>query len=383
MANNKKKIFISAGDPSGDMHGANLMEEVLRRDPGVEFYGLGRHRMHAAGLDCMHAMDDHAIMWASALVKIPTLWQLYRDCKRSFEQDRPDLVVLIDYGGFNIYLARAAYKRGVPVIYYVCPQLWAHGSWRIKKLRKVVSKMLLVYPFEEEFYVGSGVPFRYVGHPLFDELAKRRQDNALVERLRSEKGECIISILPGSREQEIAKLLPIFLRAVEVVHKRLPQARFIISCDHVRNEDLIEIITSRFDFPGEIVVGNLPEIVEVSTVCMTGSGTVTLEVASHLTPMVVIYRITPTAYFISKPYIETPFICLANKVAGEHLVPERLMYRDDYRWVADRVIELIQDEERRRRIVDGLARVKAAMGGPGASARAAEEVLNMINSRLQ
>ncbi|MEE9584851.1 MAG: lipid-A-disaccharide synthase, partial [Candidatus Brocadiales bacterium] len=290
-----KKIFISVGDPSGDMHGANLMAEVLKRDPGVKFYGLGIHRMHDAGLHCMHAMDDHAIMWANTLVKIPTLWQMYRDCKRFFEEEKPHLAVLIDYAGFNIYLARAAAKRGVPVIYYVCPQLWAHGSWRIKKLRRMVRKMLLVYPFEEEFYADSGIPFRYIGHPLFDELSKREQDDALVNRLKAEKGECLISILPGSREQEIAKLLPIFLRAVEDIHKRLPQANFILSCHHARNLDLIEVITNRFDFPGEIVVGNLPEVIEASTVCMTSSGTVTMEVAAHLTPMVVAYRITPIA----------------------------------------------------------------------------------------
>ncbi|MFQ5957057.1 MAG: lipid-A-disaccharide synthase [Candidatus Brocadiales bacterium] len=378
MAN--KKIFISAGDPSGDMHGANLMKEILKRDPGVRFHGLGRHRMHDVGLQCLHAMDDHAIMWASTLVKIPTLWQVYRDCKRFFEQERPHLAVLIDYAGFNIYLARAASIRGVPVIYYVCPQLWAHGSWRIKKLSKVVKKMLLVYPFEEEFYTGSGVPFRYVGHPLFDELEKREQDNALVNRLKAEKGECVISILPGSREQEIAKLLPIFLRAAEDLQKKLPHASFLISCDHARNMDLIEIIKGRFNSPAEIVIGNLPEVIEVSTVCLTSSGTVTLEVAAHLTPMVVAYRITPFAYFVAKPYIETPFLCLTNKIAGEHLVPESLMYKDDHQWVADRVLELVQDKDRRSYVIEGLARVKANIGGAGASVRAAEEVLNAINS---
>lgn len=375
-----KKVFISVGDPSGDMHGANLMKEVLKRDPGVKFYGLGISRMHNAGLHCMHAMDDHAIMWASTLVKIPTLWQVYKDCKRFFEEERPQLAVLIDYAGFNIYLARAAHKRGVPVIYYVCPQLWAHGSWRINKLRKVVKKMLLIYPFEEEFYSGSGIPCKYVGHPLFDELEKREQDNDLVNRLKAEKGECLISILPGSREQEIAKLLPLFLSAAEDIRKRLPQANFIISCHHARNVDLVEAIASRFGFSDDIVIGNLPEVIEASTVCLTSSGTVTLEVAAHLTPMVVAYRITPLAYFIAKPYIETPFLCLVNKVAGEHLIPESLMYRDDHQWIADRVSELVLDEGRRKRVVEGLARVKAAMGGAGASAHAAEEVLNMINS---
>lgn len=378
----EKKIFISAGDPSGDIHGANLMKEVLKRNPGVTFHGLGIDRMHDAGLHCMHAMDDHAIMWASTLIKIPTLWQVYNDCKRFFDEEKPDLAVLIDYAGLNIYLARAAAKRGVPVIYYICPQLWAHGSWRIKKLKKVVKQLLLVYPFEEEFYAPTGMSFKYVGHPLFDELSKRAQDDALVDRLKAEKGECLVSILPGSREQEINKLLPIFLRAADVVRKKLPQTNFIISCHHPRNVDLVNSIVSRFDFPGEIVIGNLPEVIEASTVCLGSSGTVTLEVAAHLTPMVVVYRITPFAYFVAKPYIETPFLCLVNMVAGEHLVPEALMWRDNHQWIADRVLELLQDTDKRKYVIEGLKRVKAAVGGTGASVHAAEEVLRMINSSV-
>lgn len=375
-----KKIFISAGDPSGDMHGANLMKEILERDPAVEFHGLGIQKMHDAGLHCMHAMDDYAIMWAHIIVKVPTLWQVYRDCKRFFEEERPHLAILIDYGGFNIYLARAAAMRGVPVIYYVCPQFWAYGSWRTKKLRKVVKKMLLVFPFEEEFYTGKDIPFKYVGHPLFDELQKREQDGAMVDRLKAEKGDCIISILPGSRQQEINRFLPMFLSAAEIIRKKLPQARFIISCHHARNMDLVETVAGRFGSQVEIVVGNLPEVIEASAVCLTSSGTVTLEVAAHLTPMVVVYRIPPIAYFMAKPYIETPFLCLVNKVAGEHLVPESLMYRDNYQWIADRAIELVQDKDKRKHVIEGLRRVKTAMGGTGASGRAAEEALTMINS---
>ena len=374
-----KKIFISVGDPSGDMHGANLMKEVFNRDPEVEFHGLGIQRMHDAGLHSLHAMDDHAIMWASTLVKIPTLWQIYNDCKRFFEEKKPDVVVLIDYAGFNMHLAHAAARRGVPVIYYVCPQLWAHGSWRIKKLRKVVKKLLLVYPFEEEFYAGSGLNCKYVGHPLFDELEKREQDNDLVDRLRAEKGEYLVSILPGSREQEIYKLLPLFLRAAQDIHKRHPQASFAISCHHARNMDLIEIIANRFKLPFEIVIGNLPEVIEASSVCLTSSGTVTLEVAAHLTPMVVAYRISPIAYFVAKPYIETPYLCLVNKAAGEHLVPESLMCWDDHKWITDHALELMLDEEKIKHVKSGLARVKAVMGGSGASAAAAAEVLNMVD----
>ncbi|MDI6759782.1 MAG: lipid-A-disaccharide synthase [Candidatus Brocadiaceae bacterium] len=373
-----KKIFISAGEASGDLHGANLIKGILERAPGVEIHGLGRQRMVETGLHCLHSMDNHSVMWAETLTRIPALWGVYKDCVRFFQSHRPQAVVLIDYAGFNLYLAQAARRLGIPVVYYICPQLWAHGAWRVKKLKRLVSKVLVIYPFEEGFYTRAGIPVRYVGHPLFDELAKREVDAGLVGKLSSGGKGPLISILPGSRSQEIKKLLPIFLKAAGLIKEGLPESRFLISCGYIDHLPLIHTMVKRYDLAAEIVVGSLGEIIEASTLCLTASGTVTLEVAYHQKPMIVAYRVTPFAYFVARPYMDTPFLCLVNTVAERSLVPEKFMYRDDYPWVAQQALGLLIGEEKRAGVVQGLSSIMEDFARPGASALAAREILGMI-----
>ncbi|MFN3466568.1 MAG: lipid-A-disaccharide synthase [Candidatus Brocadiales bacterium] len=375
---NSKKIFISAGEASGDLHGANLIKEILGRAPGAEVYGLGRQRMVEAGLQCLHSMDNLSVMWAETLFRIPTLWGVYRDCVNFFQSQRPQVVVLIDYAGFNLYLAQAARRLNIPVVYYICPQLWAHGAWRVKKIKKLVNKVLVIYPFEKEFYTRAGVPVRYVGHPLFDELARREVDSELVGRLRAGGKGPLVSILPGSRSQEIKKLLPLFLKAAGLIRQGLSEGRFLVSCGHIDSLPLVHTLVKRSSLDAEVVVGSLGEVIEASTLCLTASGTATLEVAYHQKPMIVAYRVTPFAYFVARPYMDTPFLCLVNAMADRFLVPEKFMYRDDYPWVARQALELLTVEGKRREIVEGISRIMKDFSLPGASALAAQEILGMV-----
>jgi len=170
-----KKIFISAGETSGDLHGSNLIREIHKKNLSIKFHGLGRNRMVEAGMNCIHDMSSRSVMWLHTLKKIPELWNIFKDCTRFFDEERPELVILIDYAGFNFYLAKSAKRRNIPVMYYISPQLWAHGPWRVKKIRKLVDRMVVIYPFEETFYAKEGVSVKYVGHPLFDELNTRKK----------------------------------------------------------------------------------------------------------------------------------------------------------------------------------------------------------------
>ena len=373
-----KKIFISAGEASGDLHGANLIKELLKQSPGTEIYGLGRQRMVEAGLQCLHSMDNHSVMWAETLLRIPALWGVYKDCVDFFQSHRPQAVVLIDYAGFNLYLAQAARRLGIPVVYYICPQLWAHGAWRVKKIKKLVNKVLVIYPFEKEFYTRAGVPVRYVGHPLFDELARREVDAELVGKLRAGGRGPLVSILPGSRSQEMKKLLPLFLKAAGLIRQGLPESRFLVSCGHIDSLPLVHTLVKRSGLDAEVVVGSLGEIIEASTLCLMASGTATLEVAYHQKPMIVAYRVTPFAYFVARPYMDTPFLCLVNAIADKFLVPEKFMCRDDSLWVAQQALELLVEEEKRRGVVQELSRIMKDFARPGASALAAREILGMI-----
>ncbi|MGR3309495.1 MAG: lipid-A-disaccharide synthase [Candidatus Brocadiales bacterium] len=376
MAKNNIKIFISAGEASGDIHGSNLMLELKKLDASVEVHGLGKERMIAAGLHCLHDMGGRSVMWLHALTKIAELWRIRSDCVKFFDDGKPSLVILIDYCGFNFHLARAAKKRGIPVMYYISPQLWAHGPWRTRKIKKLVDKMVVIYPFEEGFYRRAGVHVKYVGHPLFDEIASKKLDEEFVSELRECDGNNTIALLPGSRVQEVKKLMPLFLKAAKKILNALPSAKFIVSCSDEVHRGLIEDILHGSKLPYKIVVGRISEVIKASTLCITSSGTITLEIASCLVPMVICYRLSPISYFIAKPHIP-PYISLVNKLADNKTVPESLMYRDNAKWVAASALDLICDKEKRGKHIEGLRLIKELIGRPGASRRAAKEALRM------
>jgi len=376
-----RKIFMSAGDPSGDIHGANLMHCLLERDPHITFYGLGRENMAKAGLHGLHDMSQKSLMWLHALTELSTFLRMKKDCIHFLRQERPCVVILIDYCGFNFYIASAAKKLGIPVIYYISPQLWAHGPWRVKKMKKLVDKLLVIYPFEKSFYDNAGIPVTYVGHPLFDEIHKEGVDEGIVTELKNQLGETIVSFLPGSRRQEIVRLLPLFLQSAALIHQTIPSAQFLISCSNKQHFDLMSGITKEFKVPYKIVVGSVHEVIKASTLCIAGAGTITLQIAYYLKPMIIAYKISPFAYFIAKPFMITPFIGLVNKLAGKMIVPERLMYRANSAWLVHQAIQLLNNNQKRQACIHELSLLMDEIAKPGASKHAADEILNLLGSK--
>ena len=332
----------------------------------------------------IHDMSSRSVMWLHTLEKIPGLWNVFKDCTRFFDEEKPALVILIDYVGFNLYLAKAAKRRNIPVMYYISPQLWAHGSWRIKKIKKFVDRMVVIYPFEETFYTNGGVSAKYVGHPLFDELNTRNIDEILVKKMRGGEGKTIVSLLPGSRKQEIRRLLPLLLETANVIHEKITSAKFLLSCSNARNLELIESITKSFASANnkrlsiEIVTEKISEVIKASSLCISSSGTVVLEIANYHIPMVIFYRVSPFSYFVAKPHMNTPYICLVNAIAGKTVVPEKFMYRDDHEWLSFQSTELLLNEEKRQMCIAELKEMVSLIGAPGASAKAADEALSMI-----
>ena len=373
-----KKIFISAGDSSGDIHGANLMRCLLEKDSNIKFYGLGKENMKQAGLHCLHDMSTKSLMWLHVLAELSTFLKMKKDCIQFFKQEMPSAVILIDYCGFNFYLAEAARELGIPVIYYVSPQLWAHGPWRVKKMKKLVDKLLVIYPFEKSFYENAGIPVTYVGHPLFDEILREKIDEGIVSKLKKDMGETIVSFLPGSRRQEIVRLLPLFLESAKRINQAVPSAKFLISCSDEQHFDIINDISKGYKIPFKIIVGNVHEVIKVSKLCIAGAGTVTLQVAYYLKPMLIVYKISPFAYFIAKPFLITPYIGLVNRISEKMIVPERLMYGSDFAWLVSHTIQLLNDDRKRQNCIDGLNLLMESIGKPGASEHAADEILNLL-----
>ena len=379
MSEIPRKIFISAGESSGDIHGANLMRCLLDKDPNITFYGLGRENMAMAGLHSLHDMSQKSLMWLHALTELSTFLSMKKDCIHFLRQERPSAVILIDYCGFNFYIARAAKKLGIPVIYYISPQLWAHGPWRVKKMKKLVDRLLVIYPFEKSFYDQAGIPVIYVGHPLFDEIHKEGVDEGLVTELKKQLGETIVSFLPGSRRQEIVRLLPLFLQSAVQIHQIIPSAQFLISCSNEQHFDLISAITKESTVPCKIVVGNAHEVIKASTLCIAGSGTITLQIAYYLKPMIIAYKISPFAYFIAKPFLTTPFIGLVNKLASKMIVPERLMCRANSAWLVNQAIPLLSNPQKRQACIHEVSLLMDRIAKPGASEHAAEEIFKLIS----
>lgn len=371
------KVFISAGESSGDIHGANLMSSMMNKNPRIQFYGLGKNRMKQAGLHCLHDMSSKSLMWLHVLTELTTFLKMKKDCVRFFQQERPSAIILIDYCGFNFHLAKAAKKLGIPVIYYVCPQIWAHGPWRVKKMRKLTDALLVIYPFEKSFYENAGIPVTYVGHPLFDEIYKHRMDEGRVSELKK-TGEPVVAFLPGSRRQEIVRLLPLFLRAAELINQAIPTAQFLISCSDEQYLPLMKDLTREVTIPCTIIQGNVHEIIKASNLCIAGAGTVTLQIAYYLKPMIVLYKISPFAYFIARPFLTTPYIGLVNALAQKTIVPELLMLRKNSPWLAREAIQLLRNDQKRQTCITELVSLIDTIGRPGASEHAAEEILKLI-----
>src|SRR4051794_529035 len=325
------RIFISAGEPSGDLHAANLIHSLRTRLPGAEFVGFGGERMQAAGATILYPLVTLAVMWfGRVLLNIHKFLKLVYDADRYFFRERPDAVVLIDYPGLHWWIARRAKARGIPVFYYVPPQLWAWAGWRVKKVRRYVAHVLCSLPLEPAWYHARGVPGAvHVGHPYFDELAERVLDEAFLNRERERAGP-LVAILPGSRTQELIRNLPIMLGAAAKLAARRPNVRFAVACLHERHQALAREIAAGLGvtIPMDVHAARTPELIRLADVAWAVSGSVGLELMVEALPSVVLYKIRPLDLWVARPFIKARFISLVNLLAGAEVMPEYLTAHD-------------------------------------------------------
>lgn len=374
------RVFICAGEPSGDLHGANLARCLQQLHPGVECVGFGGEGMEAAGCKLLYPLTRLAVMWfARVLANAHVFLKLISQADRYFRHHRPDAVVLIDYPGFNWWIARRAHFHKIPVFYFVPPQLWGWAGWRVEKMRRYVDHVLCTLPFEEKWYHERGVAARYVGHPYFDELAEQRADAGFMALQRSKPGP-IVGILPGSRTQELDRNLSTMVRAAARIHAARPDARFLAACFKPAHREQIDAYLRKHPVPIETHVGRTPEIIRLSQACMAVSGSVGLELLYHLKPTVVLYRIGRLDLKVCNYFKTSRFISLVNLIADRELFPEFLTNRceaepmsqhvlrwlNDDRACADKRLELkiLRDQVAERGACEKAARaVLAAIGG--------------------
>ena len=363
-------VFFSAGESSGDLHGANLIEALREADGGLEFEGLGGAKMSAAGMRLLEDVAGRGIMGFAEVVKsFGWIRRVFLKTVRRLEEIRPACLVVIDYPGFNIRLAGAARDLGIPVVYYISPQVWAWKKGRIHTIAKLVNKMLVILPFEEALYRAVGADCAYVGHPLLDQVARFSPSGLF-------NGDCLIGLLPGSREQEIERLMGTLVDVARGIKEQHPEARFIAPCVDSRREAQIRALSGGFEI--ETVVGQTYEVLNSARFCLVASGTATLETAIFGVPMAIVYRTAPLNYLIARHVVKIKHIGLVNILAEREIVPEFIQDRATAAEILPHALELINETPRRKQMLDDLRAVKTGLGDPGASRRAAQEVLAVV-----
>lgn len=374
-------LFVSAGEPSGELHGANLVRALRARVPGLRVTGFGGPRMAAAGVELLYPLTDLAVMWFSKVVAhLPTFFTIARRAEVHLRSARPDAVVLIDYPGFHWALAKRAHRAGVPVFYFVPPQLWAWAGWRVSKMRRWVDTVLTALPFEDEWYRERGVATHYVGHPYFDELAHQTLDAEFVAALRR-PGTPLVALLPGSRNQEVTGNVSQMLAAAAQVQAAVPGVRFAVAAFRESQAAVAREHVAQSGLPVEVHVGRTPEIIEAADASVAVSGSVGLELLCRLTPTVVVYRVGPALEWVGRRLATCKYMSLVNLLADEELFPEF----PTSAWVPDRiarpVIEWLTQPEARAARVDQLRALRGRVAVPGATDRAAEFILSELVRR--
>ncbi|HEY2786753.1 MAG TPA: lipid-A-disaccharide synthase [Fimbriiglobus sp.] len=376
-------VFISAGEPSGDLHGANLARALLSRHPGIKLVGYGGEKMASAGVDIHYPLTKLAVMWFGKIAShLLTFYRLAARARNYFDVAKPDAVVLIDYPGFHWHLAKRARKAGIPVYYFVPPQLWAWAGWRVKKVKRNFTAVLTAMSFEEDWYHARGVRTQYIGHPYFDELATRSIDSAFLDAERSNPGP-VVALLPGSRNQEISANGPIMIEAARRIRARRPDTRFLIAAFNDDQAAVVRNLAFMAGIPVDIHVGRTPEIIDLATCCVAVSGSVGLELLDKAKPTVVVYKVTPTEMWIGRQFRTCKYISLVNLLAGEELFPEFLTAKDESTAIADRVTGWLTDDTDRKAVESKLRELKARVAIPGACDRAAEFLLGELDARTK
>jgi len=395
----KLRIFFSAGEPSGDLHGANLVRQLQSRCERFEAVGYGGPQMAAAGCRLHADLTSLAVMWLGrALLNLHKFWDLAGRADRYFRHHRPDAVVLVDYPGFNWWIARRAKVHGIPVFYYTPPQIWAWASWRVKKMRRLVDHVLCSLPFEQPWFRQHGCRATFVGHPFFDEVRRQEFDEPFMAEHRRQGP--LVAILPGSRTQEVTNNLKWFLKAAALVKAEVPNVRFAVAAFKPHQAQRARRLAAGSGLPIEVFTGKTPELMRLADCCMSVSGSVSLELLYHTTPTVILYWISRPAYFVQRFFRRVKYITLVNLLAADELFPEDLTPFDPSQEGADRVlfpeyltcedksaqiashvVRWLTDPAGRERLVGDLAHLKAEVAHGGASARAAEYIANTLADR--
>jgi lipid-A-disaccharide synthase len=377
-------IFFSVGEPSGDQHAAHLIVELKRLRPDAKFSGFGGPLMERAGCRLLFPMTTLAVMLIAAV--LPLLWKFYklvRQANRFFRESRPDAVILIDFPGFNWWIARKAKAAGIPVFYYFPPQLWAWAPWRVSKIRKFVDHILCTLPFEKEWYAKRGIAVEYVGHPIFDEIASHPVDEVFSQNWPTQGGMKNVAVLPGSRTREVTHNWPVILEVIRRLHGKVPDSRFLVGCykEEHRKWCQEQLMHADKELPIHFFVDKTPECIQLSDCCLMVSGSVSLEVLARSKPAVVVYAATRTAWVFYRLIIYCKYLSLPNLMAHRPIMPEFYCAwnrQGDIEKMVGILSDWLTNRENVEKTAAEMRTLRDNVMQPGATTRAAQAILRRL-----
>ncbi|MFO8084706.1 MAG: lipid-A-disaccharide synthase [Desulfobacterales bacterium] len=372
-----KYVMLSAGEASGDFHGANVVKVLKKKAPDLHFIGIGGDALKEQGVQILVDSAKLSVVGITEVfTRLPYLLKAVKAAKMALRQFKPELLILIDFPDFNLFLAGIAKKLKIPVLYYISPQVWAWRSGRVKKIRRLVDHMAVILPFEADFYRKYGVKTTFVGHPLLDSvypISFSTFENNLSEPF-------VLGLLPGSRDREISNHLPVMLEAAKKLKESFTDLKVLVSLASSVNRNVVEQIMEPYQgtLDVKLVEGGAVQTFKRSAILVAVSGTVTLEAALSGIPMVIIYRVSPLSYRLGKALIRVKFISLVNLIARRQILPELIQQEASPGKIAANVEKMLKDSKQLIRIHQQLFRIRNAFGQPGASGRVADIALDMI-----
>jgi lipid-A-disaccharide synthase len=376
----KKNVLIVAGEASGDLHGAGLIRELKKINPDIEYSGVGGVKLKEEGMNLLFRIEKLAFMGFYEVIKnLGLIKELKKKLINHLNQYKPDLVILIDYPGFNLRFAKEVKKRKTPILYYISPQVWAWGKKRVNTIKKLVDRMVVFFPFEEKLYKDAGVEVNFIGHPLLDLVKPSFSKEDFRNNLQIKENEILIGLLPGSRWQEVEKILPVMVRSCLILKKRIKNLQVAIGLAPTIDKQKAYEFLKKKNFKVRLLENLTYDLMSHSDLLLATSGTATLESAISCTPLIVLYKTSPLTYLLAKALVKIPHIGMVNIVAGKKIVPEFIQSRAKPEKIAEEMEKILKDKDEYKKIKIELSMVGKKLGEKGAYQRGAQIVNQMLS----
>ncbi len=375
------KILISAGEVSGDLHAASVTKAIKELEPSAEVFGMGGDALRAAGGEVLFDIKDHGVMgFVEVVKKLPAIYKLRSDFAKVMDERKPDCLLIVDYPGFNMRLAKVAQEKNIPVVSYIAPSAWAWHKSRAKTMAKLATKIASIFPFEYDVYKEAGADIEFVGHPLIDIVKPSMSKEAACEKFGKKSGDILILLLPGSRKMEIERLLPTILQGAKLIQAKIPNVKFIMPRASSISKEVLEAKIKEVGIEVKITEGDNYDVMSIADLALATSGTVTLEAALCGLGSVILYKSSAISFTIAKHVVNIPNIGLPNIVAGRKILPELLQDDCTPEVIAKEAVQLLQ-KDCFAKMQEDLKEVKAKLGEAGAVKRVAELVLRVANNK--